>query len=156
VGHVLPISGFIVPVAMWLIGRDRHPAIDAHGRVVINWMLSELLYVVLSLALCYVLIGIPILILVTILSVVLPILGAVRAADGRLNPYWSSIGFLAPVPDGNAPAASGRNAAIMTGSGVAIGCVGALVVALIMFVVLCGLMFTVSRHAVPQATSVER
>jgi uncharacterized Tic20 family protein len=44
--------------------------------------------------LCFVLIGFPLLFAVLILSIVFPIIGAVKAANGELWPYPLSIAFM--------------------------------------------------------------
>jgi uncharacterized Tic20 family protein len=94
-GHFSGGLGVIAPVVLWLVARDQHPDLDRHGRVVINWLISLFIWCLISGALCFVFgIGFPLLGFFAILSVVLPILGAVRAADGKVKPYFTSMTFL--------------------------------------------------------------
>ena len=93
-GYLLPGLGMLLPLVLWLVGRDRSPEIDAQGRLVMNWILSLIVYMAISFFLCLLLIGIPLLIAFAVLGVVFPIIGAVRAADGRRWRYPMSIPFL--------------------------------------------------------------
>ena len=61
-GHLLG------PLIVWLVKRDESPEIDAHGKESLNFQMSMLIYDAIAGILCIVLIGIPILILLWILS----------------------------------------------------------------------------------------
>jgi uncharacterized Tic20 family protein len=97
-GYISGGLGLILPVVMWLAGREAHPDIDLHGRIVINFMISWFIYCVVSGVLCFVLIGFPLLFFFGLLGIILPIVGAVRAADGIIKPYFTSITFLSMNP----------------------------------------------------------
>ncbi|MBA3710789.1 MAG: protein kinase [Planctomycetes bacterium] len=120
-GYVVPGAGWVLPIIMWATCRDLHPSIDAHGRNVINWIISHVLYAVMFVALCFVLIGIPLFVVLAICAVVFPLVGAVRASRGVVWSYPLTIPFL-----GSAPAAG-------SGSG-ASGC-GWLIIGLVVVVV---------------------
>ena len=93
-GYLVPYAGLIVPVALWLAKKDESPGIDQHGRAVVNATISYLIYSTVAFILCFVLIGIPIIIILGILAVVFPIIAAVKANDGRYWHYPGSIRFL--------------------------------------------------------------
>ena len=93
VGYVVPIAGFVLPVVLWLTMRDDSPEVDAHGREVVNWMLSIVIYIAVSVVLCMALIGIPLLILFSVLAIVFPMVGAVKASNGILWKYPLTIRF---------------------------------------------------------------
>jgi uncharacterized Tic20 family protein len=97
-GYISGGLGLVLPIAMWLGGREAHPDIDRHGRVVLNFMISIFLWCMLSAVLCLVLIGIPLLIFFGVLGMVLPVVGAARAADAIIRPYFTSIRFLSYDP----------------------------------------------------------
>lgn len=85
--------GIAAPVVMWLISRDQSRLADRHGRVIVNWLLSFVVYLFVSAALAFIMIGIPIGIVLALMSLVFPVIGAVRASEGRLWPYPLSIEF---------------------------------------------------------------
>ncbi len=91
---VLPPAGVVVPIILWQIKKDEMPALDAHGKMVVNWLISSLIYFVISLVLIIVLIGILGLIALGIMSVVFPIIGGIKANNGELWEYPLTIKFL--------------------------------------------------------------
>jgi uncharacterized protein len=93
-GYLLPVLGWIVPVILWLIKKDESAYIDAHGKIVLNWIISELIYLIVSFLLVFVVIGIPLLIGLGIIGIVFPIIGAIKANEGECWAYPMSIAFL--------------------------------------------------------------
>lgn len=93
-GFVVPVAGLVVPIVLWQLKKDEFPAIDEHGKVVMNWILSEILYGIASVLLVAVLIGIPLLIALCIVGIVFPIIGGIKANNGELWPYPMSIPFM--------------------------------------------------------------
>ena len=93
-GYMVPMAGLIVPIVIWQVQKSKYPEIDLHGRIVVNWMISELLYLVFSTLLAIVLIGVPLLIAVLILGIVFPIVGGIKANNGEIWRYPLSIPFL--------------------------------------------------------------
>jgi uncharacterized Tic20 family protein len=91
---VLPPAGIVVPIILWQIKKDEMPALDAHGKMVVNWLISSLIYFVVSLVLTIVLIGILGLIAFGIMSVVFPIIGGIKANNGEFWEYPLTIKFL--------------------------------------------------------------
>ena len=69
------------------------PEIDAHGKVVAKWIISEILYGIVCFILLFVLIGLPLLIALGVVAVVFPIIGGVKASGGELWRYPLSIPF---------------------------------------------------------------
>jgi len=91
--YVLPPFGLVVPFVIWQYQKTEMPEIDEHGKVVANWILSALIYTVGSAILCVLVIGIPLLLAVIVLSVVYPVIGAVKASSGKVWRYPLSIDF---------------------------------------------------------------
>lgn len=85
--------GFVVPVILWLIKKDESPIIDNHGKVVLNWMISLLIYAVAAGILCFILVGIPALIALGVCNIIFIIIGSVKAYSGELWKYPLSIEF---------------------------------------------------------------
>ncbi len=93
-GCLVPFAGLIVPVVIWLVKKDDLPGLDPHGKVVINWIISAVIYGVASGILVLLLIGIPLLLVLWVLGLVFPIIGAIKANEGVVWEYPLSIRFL--------------------------------------------------------------
>jgi len=93
-GFVVPFAGLIVPIIIWQLKKDEFPGIDAHGKVVVNWMISGIIYGAVCSLLIFILIGIPLLIVLGALAVIFPIIGGIKANNGELWKYPLSIPFL--------------------------------------------------------------
>lgn len=86
--------GIIAPILLWQLNKEKMPALDAHGKMVTNWMISSIIYGVVSAVLIFVVIGIFLLIALAVVAVVFPIIGAVKANNGELWEYPLTIKFL--------------------------------------------------------------
>ena len=82
------------PLIVWLVKRGESAEIDAHGKESLNFQLSMLIYDAVALILCFVLIGIPILVLLWVLNTVLVIVASVKASEGELYRYPLTIRFI--------------------------------------------------------------
>jgi uncharacterized protein len=87
-GHLLG------PLIVWLVKRGDSPEIDAHGKESLNFQISMLIYDALAAILCFVLIGIPILIALWVLNTVFVIIASVKASEGTLYRYPFTIRFI--------------------------------------------------------------
>ena len=92
-GIIIPFAGWLVPLVLWLMKKDESDVIDAHGKIVMNWVLSAVIYSIVSGLLCIILVGIFMLAVLGILCLVFPIIGAVKASSGEYWPYPLSIQF---------------------------------------------------------------
>lgn len=90
---ILPLIGLAVPIVMWLIKRNDDPYIDEQGKVVANWVISALIYCVISSILTIIVIGVFMLIALIICSIIFTIMGAIRANDGVIKNYPLAIHF---------------------------------------------------------------
>ena len=84
-GYIIPFAGFIAPLVMWLIKKDESAYIDAHGKVVFNWIISAFIWGIIGFILVFIGIGILILIALAICHIVFAIVGAIRANDGVIQ-----------------------------------------------------------------------
>jgi uncharacterized protein len=80
-GHLLG------PLIVWLIKRADSPEIDAAGKESLNFQISMLIYDIIAFILCFVLIGIPILIALWILNTVFVIIASVKTSQGEFYRY---------------------------------------------------------------------
>ena len=92
-GFVIPFAGFIAPIVIWQIKKDEMPELDAHGKMVANWMISELIYTAIALVLAFVLVGFLLFIILGIIAIIFPIIGGIKAGEGELWPYPLSFKF---------------------------------------------------------------
>lgn len=90
-GYIIPLGGIIVPVVMWQMKKDESSTIDAHGRVVMNAMISYTIYWIGAIVLCFLLIGFFLLPILAVATIVLPIIGGIKANDGVLWRYPLSL-----------------------------------------------------------------
>lgn len=90
---IFPI-GIVVPIVIWQTQKEKMPAIDAHGRMVVNWMISCTIYTIASLVLMFVLVGFLTILVVALIGIIFPIVGAVKANSGELWNYPLTIKFL--------------------------------------------------------------
>ncbi len=93
-GYVVPLGGFIVPLVLWQLKKNEIAGVDAHGKMVLNFILSSLIYTGIAIALSFFLIGIPLIFALSIAGIVLPIIGGVKAYDGVLWEYPLIINFV--------------------------------------------------------------
>lgn len=93
-GVLVPGAGFILPIILWQTKKNELPGIDAHGKMVTNWMLSALIYGAVFGLLSFLLIGLPLLGILGIVSVVFPIIGGMKANEGTLWAYPLTIRFI--------------------------------------------------------------
>jgi uncharacterized Tic20 family protein len=91
---IVPVAGIVLPVIIWQTQKEKMPALDAHGKMVVNWMLSELIYGIVSVILMFVLVGILTMLAVVVMGVVFPIIGAIKANNGEFWEYPLTIKFL--------------------------------------------------------------
>lgn len=92
-GYLIPLAGMIVPIVLWQMKKKQSDLIDTHGRIVVNWLITEVIFAVAFVLLCLVLIGIPLLIALGVVGIVFPIVGGVKANNGEVWPYPCSIRF---------------------------------------------------------------
>lgn len=93
--YVTGFGGFLVPLIIWLTSKNTVEGMDVHGRSIINFQLSMLLYIVLSIPAILLLgLGILTLIAVGIIGFVVPIVNAVKAANGENPSYFLTIKFI--------------------------------------------------------------
>jgi len=111
----VPMGGLAVPIVLWVLGKDKNPLVDQHGKNVLNWQISLFIYFVASVAIYVVcsafsillthITGFPFVIgmmlmspmlipfLLRILMMVFLTIGAVKANEGTLWKYPLSIPF---------------------------------------------------------------
>ena len=91
---VFPL-GIVLPIVLWQTQRDKIAALDAHGKMITNWMISASIYGVISFVLMFVLVGFLTGAAVWLMAIIFPIIGGLKASnDGELWEYPLTIKFL--------------------------------------------------------------
>lgn len=89
---ILPVLGWVVPLVMWLVKKD-DDYIDQQGRVVLNWIISAVIYSVICIVLMIIVIGAFLFLGLIICSIIFTIMGAINAKDGVIRNYPMAIRF---------------------------------------------------------------
>jgi uncharacterized protein len=92
-GFLIPLAGLLVPIIMWQVKKDQSDVIDKHGKNILNWIITEVIFVAVFFILVHIFIGIPLLAILFILGIVFPIIGGIKANNDEFWPYPFAIKF---------------------------------------------------------------
>ena len=92
--YIVPLAGLVAPIVIWQMKKNDSPKLDMHGKIVVNWVLSMILYMIVSVVLSFVIIGLPMLLALVVLNIVFPIIGGIKANNGETWRYPLSIRFI--------------------------------------------------------------
>ena len=93
--YVTGFGGLIVPLVIWFTQKDKVQGIDEHGKAIINFQLSILLFSIISIPAILLLgLGILMLIVIGVLAFVMPIINAINTSNGRPINYFMCIPFI--------------------------------------------------------------
>jgi hypothetical protein len=93
-GFFFPFGGIIGPLICWLTRKDESAWVDVNGKASMNFQLSILLYIVLTIPLLFIIVGIPIMMFLGALKVICIIIASVKSSKGEKFRYPLSIPFL--------------------------------------------------------------
>ena len=71
----------------WLIKKEELPFVEDQGKEVLNFQISMTIYFIISGLLCIILVGIPIIIGLMIFNIIMTIIAAISANDGKFYRY---------------------------------------------------------------------
>lgn len=92
---VTGFGGLVVPLVIWLTTKDSVIGMDEHGKSVINFQLTLILYLVIGIpGILLFGLGILLLIFAGILSIVMPAINAIKASNGESPSYFGTIRFI--------------------------------------------------------------
>lgn len=93
--YISGLGGIIVPLIIWLTNRDKVEGLDQQGKMVLNFKLSMLLYIFISLPLILVFgLGILLLVIIGFISFIFPIINAVKVSNDETPSYPFTIKFI--------------------------------------------------------------
>lgn len=98
-GFVVPVAGLVAPIVIWQMKKKEIPGLDAHGCHAVNWIITAFICGIVFGLLCLVFIGIPLLMVLGLVSIVFPVIAAVKASNGELWRYPMSFDFVKPQPE---------------------------------------------------------
>ena len=85
---------FFGPLIVWLAKREGRPFVDDQAKEALNFQISWTIYMIGALLLCFVFVGIFLLVGLTIFHVVCMIVAGLKANDGFKYRYPLTIRFL--------------------------------------------------------------
>ncbi|RBP32968.1 hypothetical protein DFR65_102304 [Oceanihabitans sediminis] len=93
--HLTGFGGLIVPLIIWITQKDTVEQMDEQGKAILNFQISIILYSIISIPLILLFgLGFILLGLVAILALVMPIINAINASNGKQINYPLSINFI--------------------------------------------------------------
>lgn len=93
--HILGCFGtFIVPLIIYLVKKDESPYVREHAKEALNFQITMFIYYIISGILIIILIGILGFIFLGIFSMVVSIVAAIKALDGKPYRYPMCIRFI--------------------------------------------------------------
>ena len=86
--YVTGFGGLIIPLILWITQKDKVLEMDEHGKAILNFQISILIYCAISIPLIL-LFGLGILLLLATASIafIFPIVNAIKASNGE-PPYY--------------------------------------------------------------------
>jgi hypothetical protein len=87
VAYCIPLLGLAVPLGLWQVKKDSNSFIDTHGKIVANWMINLLIYMIIflctyrgiTLNLTWIVLG--------LIAIIYPIIGGIKAGKGEIWEY---------------------------------------------------------------------
>jgi len=92
---VIGFGSLILPLILWAINKEKVYEMDSHGKSIVNFQLSILIYSIICIPLILLLgLGILGLIALGVISFVFPIINAIKVSNGEQPNYPMSIQFI--------------------------------------------------------------
>jgi len=83
--NIVPMGGIILPLIMWLTNKDESEVINEHGKHVMNWPISEFVYMI-------------VLTIIGFFLFLVLFIGLMIVSEGRAAPVFVLLMFLAYIP----------------------------------------------------------
>ena len=88
------LLSFLFPLTVFLVMRSDSPYVTHHAKEALNFHLSILIYALCCVPLCFIVIGVPLLIIIGLGGLICSIVAAVKASDGVFYQYPFAIRFV--------------------------------------------------------------
>jgi uncharacterized Tic20 family protein len=83
----VPFGNVIGPLIVWQLKKQEMPEIEEHGKEAVNFQISVTIYMIVSVILVFVVIGIIFLPVILLGSAILQVIAAIEASNGRFYRY---------------------------------------------------------------------
>ena len=93
-GYIFPFGNIIAPLIIWVLKKDEFPLVNDQGKEAINFQISMTIYIIASIILIFLVIGIPLLILLGLFDLLMIIIASIKANEGTEYRYPLTIRFL--------------------------------------------------------------
>ena len=100
----IPFGGIVIPIVMWYVNKDEYVEVDQHGKRIMNWIISSLIYTLIAISIflfsiatesfLFISVGVLLLVGLVVCSIVFTILGSTRSFKGEIYNYPMSINFI--------------------------------------------------------------
>lgn len=92
---VIGFGSLILPLILWMTNKEKVYQMDAHGKNIINFQLSILIYSLICIPLILLLgLGLLGLIALAFVAIIFPIINAIKASNGETPTYPLSINII--------------------------------------------------------------
>ena len=93
---IIGFGSLLLPLILWLTNKEKvYDSMDAHGKNILNFQISLLIYSLICIPLILLLgLGVLGLIVLGIISIVFPIINAIKASNGETPKYPLSLNFI--------------------------------------------------------------
>ncbi len=88
------VLGFVAPLVVWLVFKDRSAFLNRHGKEALNFQISLMIYLAVSFVLWLIIIGIVITFGLLIAAVIFMVLATIKAANFEDYRYPATIRFI--------------------------------------------------------------
>ena len=86
-GYIIGFGSLIAPLIIWAVNKDRIETMDKHGKAILNFQISLLIWFLVCIPLCLILIGFFGFFVLALVGFIFPIINAVKASNGS-EPYY--------------------------------------------------------------------
>ena len=87
IGIIIPFGSVIGPLVVWLMKREESEFIDFHGKEALNFQITVGIALLACVVLSLILIGFLLMFVVGISALVLTIIAAIKASEGKHHKY---------------------------------------------------------------------
>lgn len=93
-GYMIPFGNVLGPLIIYLMKRDESEFVATCGKNCLNFQISMVIYLAISLVLAFVLVGFIIMGLLALLNLIVTVIAAIKASEGKVYHYPLAIRFI--------------------------------------------------------------